>query len=110
MSNIQASLLHSIRFINLLLEKKRYELLSEPLVQLVRDIYQWRFASYPFHSVDILARELDLPLEPDEIETLRNLELSMRKPDKYREAANTLPETLIKKLLKLCENNLKLKR
>jgi len=106
MSHIQTSLLHSIRFIRLLLRKKRFGLLAEPLVQLVRDLYQWYSASFPFHSVDVLADELGLSMDEEDKAVLRSLELAMRKPDKYREAAQALSPELVIKVLSICKDKL----
>ena len=106
MSYIKTSLLHSIRFIRLLLRQEQLELLAEPLVQLLRDLYQWRFMSFPFHSVDVLVDKLELSLDENDKDVLKRLELAMRKPDKYREAAQTLTPELVEKVLRLCEDEL----
>lgn len=81
------SLRHTIRYLKILEKNQDKVLLGESLLQLIRDIYHWKSGKSPFRPVTELALETGLELSMAESGLLSSIEFSLRKQEKYLEAA-----------------------
>ncbi len=95
MNYLKASIQYSLDFMPRLVEKKDPELIAEPLLQLIRDIYLYKVKQEPFKPVADLIREMSLDLSEDEQSLLSRIENSQRKQKDYIE---TMADTDISSL------------
>ena len=93
------SLNYAIKSIAKLIEKNEPMLVSEALLNIVRDFYQYRTQKDPYARATKLLVEVDILLTDNEAKLLDDIETNSRNQDKYIEVTKEIDLRLVSSIL-----------